>query len=390
MAVDLSRSLRSLLDGAVERAESLANAGQREAAAKCYEEAAALVERLAEHSPLSDADRKRRQKSAEGYRALAAELRKAPPAATKVAVGSDAGDDSSLTQAVEALIHRSTISWQHIAGLEETKRSIQTAYALSLAEAPAGVELYPVRNILLYGPPGCGKSLLAAATSNGLDATFFNVKVSSLLSKYFGESSKLITALFDAARRRAPSVVFLDEVDALAGNRDQSDNGAERRMLANLLSELDGVAQKGGDAFVLTMAATNAPWALDPAVLSRFERKVYIPLPDNAAREQILSIELHQRGYQLDLPMSQLVADTAGMSGREIERLGKFLIDRMVADMNPDLPAAALGGREKLSQYKVRVRPLNEGDCRAALAQVRSDTSPALLERFRAWTNGNR
>lgn len=395
MGVDLSCSIRSLLEGALERGQKLAAAGNAPQAAEAFDEAARLALQYADYAS-SPAEKKRRLQNAAAYRARAEQLRAAPRrAGTSAAGASAAGSAAVVAQrvtnedaqqhaaAIEALILRSTTTWEQIAGLEETKRSIMSADALSLARAPDGVLLTPVRNMLFYPPPGCGNSLLAAATSNGLDATFFNVKVSSLLSKYFGESPKLVTALFDAARARAPSVVFLDAVDALAASRDGgTDTGAERRVLANLLSELDGVAEKGSRRFVLTIAATNTPWSLDAAVLSRLERKVYIPLPDAAARQQILEIQLIRRGYQLQLPVAELAERTAGFSGREMERLCKLLVERMIQEMNPDLHEVAARGRDAASAYHVRLRPIQRGDVEMVMQTLRPETTEASLARY--------
>ncbi len=283
---------------------------------------------------------------------------------------------------MQGLIHRSTISWQDIAGLDETKIAIQTAYALSLAKAPVGVRLHPVRNILLYGPPGNGKTLIAAACSHALDATFFNVKVSQLLSKYFGESSKLVTALFEEARRRAPSVVFFDEVDALTGTRHGHDVTAERRMLANLLSELDGVSEKDSQQYVMTIAATNMPWAMDPAILSRFERKILIPLPDTAARERILQLHLEERGYSVEGGLTTLIEHTEGYSGRELERIAKLLVEKMLQVRNPGLPRAAAQGRAAIAAYQIQVTSITRSVVNGILASVRPETTPTMLQRF--------
>lgn len=386
VTVDLSRSIRALLDGARQRANTAARAGESKNAAAAYDEAARFAMQYAECASTSS-EKKRRLESAAQFRSLAEQQRSVPRSApvgrSSPEVVTEEG--SEFGTIVSGLIHRSTVTWNDIAGLDETKQSIKTAYALSLAQAPAGVALNPVRNILFYGLPGCGKSLLAAATSNGLEATFFNVKVSSLLSKYFGESSKLVSAVYDAARRNAPSVVFLDEVDALAGSREQNDSGAERRVLANLLSELDGVADKKSDRFVLTIAATNAPWLLDDAIISRFERQVYIPLPDAAARKQILELQLIDRGYSVEIPIDQLAALTDGLSGRELERFAKQMTERMLADANPGLGDLAVKGRQAIEDYRVNVRPLTQQDVDAVLKAISPQTSQALMERYQNW-----
>lgn len=387
VTVDLSRSVRGLLDGAVERARQLVAVSKTIEAAKALDEAARLSLNYANYAT-TPSEKKRRIESAVEYRAQAEQLRSASSSGSKVEVRSAPNADESESEhdsTIASLIHVSSLSWNDIAGLDQTKRSINSAYALSLAQAPAGVKLAPVRNVLFYGPPGCGKSLMAAATSNGLDATFFNVKVSSLLSKYFGESPKLVTALYDMARQKAPSVVFMDEVDALAANRDSDNSGPERRVLANLLSELDGVAEKGSDRFVLTIAATNAPWMLDAAVLSRFERKVYIPLPDAAARRQILEIHLIRRGYEVEASLDELAQATDGMSGREIERTAKILIEGMISDANPDLADLALQGREAVANYKVKIHPITRAGVATALSQQGAETSSESLARYKSW-----
>ncbi|MFM9964819.1 MAG: ATP-binding protein [Planctomycetaceae bacterium] len=394
MAVDLSRSIRHLLAGAMDRASQYQGSQRFLEAADAWDEAARLAGQFAESAQTPDEKRRRLQNVAD-FKSNAQRQRQQRPVQTGSvgtngsAVERPAGEivtgNEEFTehrQAAKALIHRSTVSWSDIAGLHETKRSIQMAYALSLAQAPAGVQLSPVRNILFYGPPGCGKSLLAAATSRGLEATFFNVIGSNLVSKYFGESSKLVSALYGEAREQSPSVIFLDEFDALTGNRESNDSGAERRILANLLAELDGVSRKSDRRFVLTIAATNTPWSIDPAILSRFERKVFIPLPDLDARRQILDLHLVQRGYDVAVPLDQLAERTAGFSGRELEAFAKVLIDRIIHSANPDLTAVASRGRAALEAYRLQVRPIESSDVAEVLASTKPETPASLLAMY--------
>jgi katanin p60 ATPase-containing subunit A1 len=383
MKTDLSRSLRLLLDSAVDRARSLERSGSMRTAAQAWDEVARLSELLAEQAATT-ADRDRRHGVARAARQTATNLRERDFLSAKSPLPRTENETAvdEHRQSVRGLIHRSTITWDDIAGLEETKKAAQMAYALSLATRPDGVQISPVRSILLYGPPGNGKSLLAAACSNALEATFFNVKVSHLLSKYFGESSKLITALYDEARAQAPSVVFLDEVDALTGTRRDEQAGPDRRLLANLLSELDGVGDKGGAPFVMTLAATNTPWAIDPAVLSRFERKIFIPLPDATARGRILKLQLTNRGYQVEGGLDHLVGQTEGYSGRELERLCKLLVERMFHEQNPELSNAAAGGRAALASYQIRVTAISCSIVTTILQENHPETSTADLRPF--------
>lgn len=373
----------------MDRAVRNQNAQRYHDAADAWDEAARLAGQFADNAQ-TQLERQRRKQSAQDFRSKAEQLRKLRPApvtmpATERPVGEITSGNAEADEhqaTARNMVHRSNVSWSDIAGLEDTKRAIQAAYALSLAQAPSGVRLTPVRNILFYGPPGCGKSLLAAATSRGLDATFFNVKVSNLLSKYFGESSKLVSALYGEARQQAPSVIFLDEVDALTGSRDANDSGAERRMLANLLAELDGVSEKSDRRFVLTIAATNTPWSIDPAILSRFERKIFIPLPDFEARRQILDLQLQQRGYEVAMPLDELAYRTEGFSGRELERFCKVLVEQMIHAANPDLTTIAISGRAAIEAYRVRVRPIGPSDADSVFATIRPETPAALLERY--------
>lgn len=239
--------------------------------------------------------------------------------------------------------------------------------------------------MLLYGPPGTGKTLLAAAASSQLEATFFNASVSALLSKYFGESSKLIAALYTVARRHSPAVVFLDELDALTPKRGSGEVGAERRMLSTLLAELDGLASKAEEPYVLTIGATNTPWDMDAAVLSRFEKKLYVPLPDLEARQAILRVHLQGKGYESEVSCAELAERTAGCSGRELERVCTEAVDCMIQHMNPNLAEVAQGGLTAAKNYQVKVRPLTRADFDAILRDYHPETTPETLRRFTDW-----
>jgi katanin p60 ATPase-containing subunit A1 len=411
--VDISGPLRASLERVLAQARSLEADGRNPEAAAKYVAAAGVMTQLAGVSQ-TRADQQRRREKAAQYLEYAERLkndkrRPAPPAAAPSKSAKPAADDGaphadraagSGTQTapeyspeIAALIHRSKITWDRIGGLEETKREIKFTYGLALAQKPDAVKLAGWRRMLFYGPPGTGKTLLAAATSNGLGATFFNVKASNLLSKYFGESSRLVTALFDAARSESDAgfaVVFIDEIESLCMARGEgSDSGAERRMLSTLLSEMDGLADKGEDRFVLTIAATNTPWDLDDAVLSRFQKRIYIPLPDAVARESILQIQL--KGYDLDFPISDLVERTASFSGRDLERLANQAVSIMVEDLNSGIPKVVDQGRDAIEGYRIKVRGLGKSDFDKAFERIRVDTDRyrRLEERYKEFSGKN-
>ncbi len=404
MDVDLSGPLKVSLDKALAEARSLEAQDKLPEASAAYLKASRLMKSYAEYALTRDDQIRRRQKSRQ-YLEYAEALKEgkrrasAPPKARaaeadrlKEAGSEDAGQ---YARDIASLIHRSNVTWDKIGGLEDTKREIKFTYGLALAQKPEGMKLQGWRKMLFYGPPGTGKTLLAAATSNGLGATFFNVKASNLLSKYFGESSKLVTALFDAARSEADegfAVIFIDEVESLCLPRGEgSESGAERRMLSTILSELDGLADKGEDRFVLTIAATNAPWDLDDAVLSRFQKRIYIPLPDAPARKSILDIQLLKEGHKMDLPLEEVVNRTDWFSGRDLERLANQAVNAMVEELNGGIPRCVDGGREAIEAYKIKTRPLCKSDFEAAFQRVRVDVDriKKLEARFREFAESN-
>ena len=299
----------------------------------------------------------------------------------------DSGTDDYEAQVMD-LIHNSSVGWEDIGGLDDTKREIKLAYALALAQWPLGIGGGGRRNnILLYGPPGTGKTLLAAATAGSLQAKFFNVKVSSLVSKYFGESTKLITALYTVAFRLSPSVIFIDEFESLTPERGSAgDSGPERRIVSTLLAELDGLASKDDPRFVLTMTATNLPWLLDTAILSRFKLRIYVPLPDPDTRKAILNIQIKRRGFSSEIPLDELAQRMDGYSGREIEQACELAITRMVQHNNPDLVDIVDQGVEAIKNTQIAVSPLSRDDFDKALAAIHPVANKSMIRQYSDWS----
>ncbi len=394
MSVDLSGSIYTLYKDARLRADKAKERGASGEAAKYYAAAARWMRAYADHTNdpgvrkerLERAD-KLLQASRELYKLEGRPIPKPVIREAKTPSRSDeevAGEDD-YEEEVLTLIHKSDVQWEDIGGLDDTKDSIKSAYALALARKPQGVSVSSWRNLLMYGPPGTGKTLLAAATAGSLEAQFFNVKVSSLLSKYFGESTKLISALYTVARKLSPAVIFLDEFESLTPARGSGESGAERRIVSTLLAELDGLQAKDDDSFVMTICATNLPWLLDLAILSRFQRRIHVPLPDAAARETILDIHLGRRGHQCKIPISELVKRTDGFAGREIEQLCLIAINTMIRRVNPDLLGVVDKGLERLAAYELKVTPLEETDFAPAFSQIKPLADPRLLTRYANW-----
>ena len=303
------------------------------------------------------------------------------------------GDEQALRSTVEGLITKgSHVAWDDIAGLEEAKREVKMAFALAFAEAPTDshgrkVELFSWQRILLYGPPGTGKTMLAAAVAGQIPgATFFDANWSGLASKWFGESERLIHLLYVTAKERSPSVVFLDEVDAMAANREAgSESGAAKKVLTAFLTALEGVGDKLDPPFVLTFAATNRPWALDAPFLSRMAKAIYIPLPDEAARKHIFRLQLEKKGYEVSADYDDLARLTEGYSGRDLSNVCKQLIVNMVYEQNPHLTEVVDQGIEALKQYHIAIRPVTRADVERALRQVRPTVTPAYVATYDQW-----
>lgn len=410
MGIDLSNEIRRSLRETLNRARAHYQAGDDVKAARAYEMASELALKLAEGAPDRRTETKHKKESVR-FREVAKRLETgeapslsergkggkaaAPPGGAPEKVRTPEGRKAEgVKSAVSTLVTSSPVTWNDIGGLEDTKHEIKYALALSIAKPPPEVRVTSFRNMMFYGPPGTGKTLLAAATSNALrhraqsdrSAVFYNVKVSSLMSKYFGESTKMVSELYGQARDSSPAVVFLDEFDALAGSRDKEESGTERRILSTLLAELDGLAEKGrDDVFVLTIAATNRPWDIDAAVLSRFDKKIYIPLPDPASRAAILKIHFARKGYITDVAEEELVRLTEGFSGREIERFAKEVQNRMIAEENSNLPDLVDEGLGALRGYQIRVRPLVMRDFEQAAARITPQTQENEVARYLRW-----
>ena len=370
-------------------------------AATAYDKAAELMSRFAEQAIGREAEMRRKRKSIE-YREIAKKLRngeyrdpddgRPTTKSGKKDAAPTPATGSELRDQVSALIHHASVSWADIGGLEETKEEIKFALGMTLAKPPKEVKITAWTKILFYGPPGTGKTLLAAATSNavrsteGVPSVFFNVKISSILSKFFGESSKILSELYGMARDTSPSVVFLDEFESICGRRDGGDTGAERRILSTILSELDGLDQKGrSDIYVLTIAATNRPWDLDPAVLSRFEKKILIPLPDPRAREAILKICLERQGFSSELPYAELAELTDGYSGREIERFCKQTVNHMIQEMNDTIPDLVDRGLDRVRSYTLRVRKLTRAEFERSMRLITPQTTLEEMKKYVEW-----
>lgn len=212
------------------------------------------------------------------------------------------------------------VQWSSIKGLENAKRLLKEAVVMPIKYPQYFTGLLtPWKGILLFGPPGTGKTMLAKAVATECKTTFFNISASSIVSKWRGDSEKLVKVLFELARHLAPSTIFLDEIDALISHRGEgsSEHEASRRLKTELLVQMDGLTKSNELVFVL--AATNLPWQLDSAMLRRLEKRILVPLPDPEARRAIFEeLLLPQLNGAVELPLDAMVKGTEGYSGSDI------------------------------------------------------------------------
>ncbi|XP_028768385.1 protein SUPPRESSOR OF K(+) TRANSPORT GROWTH DEFECT 1 isoform X1 [Neltuma alba] len=233
----------------------------------------------------------------------------------------DDPEKAKLKAGLDSVIIREkpNVKWSDVAGLENAKQALQEAVILPVKFPQFFTgKRQPWRAFLLYGPPGTGKSYLAKAVATEADSTFFSVSSSDLVSKWMGESEKLVSSLFQMARESAPSIIFIDEIDSLCGQRGEgNESEASRRIKTELLVQMQGTGKE--DHKVLILAATNTPYALDQAIRRRFDKRIYIPLPDMKARQHMFKVHLGDTPHNLtEKDFEELAHKTDGFSGSDI------------------------------------------------------------------------
>ncbi len=408
MGVDPTSFLHEEVRRAKRRLEKALAKGDTLAAARQARRVAELLRELAKYKRVGGEDLlrlakeyealARRLKSGEAVpvaqlpREVREELRKPPairlgkPKAIKG--GETARLDAEFEAQAEALITKANVTWDDIAGLDDVKKALMEAIYFSIARPEAPVKIEPPRRFLLYGPPGTGKTMLAMAASNMLKATFFNVSVDRVLSRYVGDSPRMISAIFRVAYRRAPSIIFFDEIETLVAKRDLGKEAATG-VVQTFLTELDGFKSKQLDKPVIVIAATNKPWILDEAILSRFEKRIYIPLPDKEARKQLFKLEIEKKGFKLQgITYEELAQLTQGYSGRDIRNACKEAIMTMLRRANPNIYEQITKAQnlQQLQQAKYRVEPITKEEILQAIRKVKPATTPQQIQKYEQWT----
>merc|ERR1712048_324880 len=303
------------------------------------------------------------------------------------------------------------VSWSSIVGLDHAKALLKEAVVMPLKYPQLFTGLLaPWKGVLLFGPPGTGKTLLAKAVATECETTFFNISASTVVSKWRGDSEKLIRVLFDLARHHQPSTIFIDELDSLMSARGGGDGEHEgsRRMKTELLIQLDGLMRDTQDQ-VFLLAASNLPWDLDSAMLRRLEKRVLVNLPSAKARESMIRCNLPE-GFAEGLDYARLAGLTEEWSGSDIRLLCKEAamhpLRRLMADIERVETALQTDSRsnrrraaEKLTEKAekgeksagalphvedLKVGAVTEADVERALQTVHRAPS-ANLDKYQEW-----
>lgn len=285
--------------------------------------------------------------------------------------GKSAAEDLIVTE-------KPQVNWEEVVGLDVAKKAIKEAIVYPVQRP----DLFPLgwpRGILLFGPPGCGKTLMAAAVATEIDATFFSIDAASIMSKWLGEAEKNVAKLFGSARKSAasgkPAIVFVDELDSLMGQHS-NEVGGEIRVRNQFLKEMDGIVDKGKKLHVYVIGATNKPWDLDWAFIRRFQKRILVPLPDHHTR--LMMLKLYTSNLQLapDVDLHELARLSEGFSGSDIRDVCQSAQLKLIGEFFES---------GKATDKQAKPRSLTMDDFRQILEERKPSVSLDMLSLYNRW-----
>jgi SpoVK/Ycf46/Vps4 family AAA+-type ATPase len=271
-----------------------------------------------------------------------------------------------------------SVKWEEVVGLDPAKKAVKEAIVYPVQRP----DLFPLgwpRGILLFGPPGCGKTLLAAAVATEIDATFFSIDAASIMSKWLGEAEQKVAKLFGSARRCAtdgkPTIVFVDELDSLMG-KHSNEVGGEIRVRNQFLKEMDGIVDKGKKIHVYVIGATNKPWDLDWAFIRRFQKRILVPLPDHHTRLMMLKLYISNLSVASDVDLHELARLSEGFSGSDIRDVCQSAQLKLIGEFFET-------GQANNKQAKPRL--LTMDDFKQTLEERKPSVSLDMLSLYNRW-----
>jgi SpoVK/Ycf46/Vps4 family AAA+-type ATPase len=270
------------------------------------------------------------------------------------------------------------VSWAEVVGLDTAKKAVKEAIVYPVQRP----DLFPLgwpRGILLFGPPGCGKTLLAAAVATEIDANFYSIDAASVMSKWLGEAEQNVAKLFGTARKSSmegkAAIVFVDELDSLMGQH-ANEVGGEIRVRNQFLKEMDGIADKGKNLHVYVIGATNKPWDLDWAFIRRFQKRILVPLPDHPTRLNMLKLYSSTLQVNGDVDLHELARLSEGFSGSDIRDVCQSAQLSLIGEFFES---------GKAVDKQAKPRALTMADFRQIFEERKPSVSLDMLSQYNRW-----